>query len=317
MELIGPGKYLITRNGLEQVHSIAVPDMSRARRWIIVDNGVGDAEPTILRVVDAIANGTRQPGVLRYFVGQPERGAEGRLHHQCYAEFSEPMRINSVKLLFGINHLHLEEARGTQQECVDYCTKEDTRAGPTTSWGTPAVAGRKRKTADEQLLDVHSTLRAGASLTEAFELHPTAFIKYQRIRGVLDNDAAQRAPYFRRVRGEAFIGPPGTGKTATAFMEAPELYRPPLRTSEGGSLWFDGYQGQETLLLDDFEGYIPYDMLLNILDVYPLTLQVKGGTCQANWSRVILTSNKEIEEWYPNRTNWDALRRRLNIRRFN
>jgi len=288
----------------------------RGRRFMITDNGVGGAEPTILHFVQGLIDGRGTPGNLRYFIGQPERGEQGRLHHQCYCEFTTATRFEAVKRYFGLNHLHVEAAR-TQEEAIAYCSKEDTRVGPCISWGTPAVAGRKRPCQDDALRQVHDDYITGTSLNESFYKHPKAFIAYQRVAPMLSAERHRDAPYFRRVRAEAWIGPPGTRKTSTAYSEAPNLYRPPLRTSESGSIWFDGYQGQDTLLLDDFEGWLPYDVLLQILDPYPLTLQIKGGTVQANFSRVILTSNKEIEEWYPNRTNWEALRRRLNIRRFN
>jgi len=44
-----------------------------------------------------------------------------------------------------------------------------------------------------------------------------------------------------------------------------------------GQLWFDCYENQEVLLLDDFYGNIRYSYMLNLLDRYTIRLPVKGS----------------------------------------
>ena len=69
-------------------------------------------------------------------------------------------------------------------------------------------------------------------------------------------------------------GPSGTGKSRfvaarwpDAFWKAPE------------SKWWDGYSGQETVVLDDFKDYaMPLVELQRLLDWYPLWVEVKGGS---------------------------------------
>lgn len=86
-----------------------------------------------------------------------------------------------------------------------------------------------------------------------------------------------------------------------------------MKPNRGGTLWLDGYEGQETILIDDFRGWISFSALLHILDGYPLQQQVKGSTIKARWTHVIITSNVAWDAWYKSISDEckSALRRRL------
>lgn len=87
----------------------------------------------------------------------------------------------------------------------------------------------------------------------------------------------------------------------------------------GGHLvWWDGYEGQQLLILDDFTGWIPMTQLLNVLDGYPMTLNVKNGRSMAAWTEVIITSNLHPKAWYRDEVmamhdGGKALFRRINV----
>lgn len=81
--------------------------------------------------------------------------------------------------------------------------------------------------------------------------------------------------------------------------------------SGGGALWFDGYAGEEVMIIDEFYGWIHYDFLLRLLDRYPLKLQVKGGFVECRASKFVITSNREWKDWYPNVEDKSALERRI------
>ena len=60
-----------------------------------------------------------------YFCYQPERGVEGTRHLQGVISFKNPRAFRSVAKL--IRGWHIEKMRGTIQQAVDYCSKEETR----------------------------------------------------------------------------------------------------------------------------------------------------------------------------------------------
>lgn len=115
----------------------------------------------------------------------------------------------------------------------------------------------------------------------------------------------------RTVAPKIFIywGDSGTGKTRKALDEFPDAYIV-TKPNGNGTLWFDGYHGQETMIIDEFYGWIPYDFLLRLCDRYPLKLQIKGGFVECCATRFIFTSNKPWKDWY-NVSDTSALERRI------
>lgn len=109
---------------------------------------------------------------------------------------------------------------------------------------------------------------------------------------------------------EVYWGESGTGKTRKAITDNPGAYMV-TKPNGNGVIWFDGYEGQEVMILDEFYGWIQYDLLLRLLDRYPLKLQIKGGTVECRANKFVITSNKPWKEWYPGITDLSALERRM------
>jgi len=73
--------------------------------------------------------------------------------------------------------------------------------------------------------------------------------------------------------------------------------------------------GEETIIIDEFYGWLAWDYLLRLLDRYPFSLDTKHGTVQCSAKKIVLTSNKHPSLWYPNsKYGWDIgnpLKRRI------
>lgn len=106
-------------------------------------------------------------------------------------------------------------------------------------------------------------------------------------------------------------GPPGTGKTHY-ILENTEISDVFWFSPQPNATFFDGYEDHADLVLDDFIGsHIQRNMLLRLLDKYPYRLPVKGGTRIARYTRVFLTSNHWITDWYKDQCNLYAIQRRI------
>jgi len=92
-------------------------------------------------------------------------------------------------------------------------------------------------------------------------------------------------------------GPTGTGKTRSVydFHDHDSVYK-----HDGGD-WFDGYQGQEVVLFDDFSGSdFKLTYLLKLCDRYPMRVPVKGDFVHFRPKVIYFTSNVDPDEWYKN-----------------
>ena len=79
--------------------------------------------------------------------------------------------------------------------------------------------------------------------------------------------------------------------------------------------WWDGYRGEDGVIIDEFTGLFDIVHLLRWLDRYPVLLEIKGGFAIARFSRVWITSNLDPRLWYPTATveQRDALMRRMSV----
>lgn len=227
-----------------------------------------------------------------------------RPHFQGYVEYKNPVRMGFVKAHFGGDRLHVEARRGSRESAVTYCTKEDTRiAGPWDVGSLPSKSQGKRT----DLHDVADALLEGRSLSAVAESYPVSFIKYHRGIQSLHGIRARNRREWRTLTVDVFIGESGAGKTRRAISEHSESY---FILDQGERVWFDGYDGELALIIDDFYGWIKYGKLLRILDGHPFRCEIKGSFTWAAWTHVIVTSNDHPRTWY-DRGLTPALRRRI------
>lgn len=241
-----------------------------------------------------------EPTEMNYMiVGREVGNKEQTPHLQAFVIFKNRKLFKSVKKRFP--HCHIEAARGSVQENIDYCSKE----GQTCIHGdVPDDVGQGTRS---DLKSLHETIRNGSSLRTIADKHFNEYLKYGR------NIERLRLIYSARrewpVCVEIYTGPPGSGKTRKAFEDHPGAY------FKDNSKWWDGYDGHETVIWDEFNGSVPYNELLRITDRYPYQAQTKGGYVSFLARRIIFTSNTEPEEWYPNVSEkpelWGAFERRI------
>lgn len=243
---------------------------------------------------------------IRYVIYQKEKcPTTGREHFQGYIEVSKPHRFRWFKDVLNDQAAHLEKRRGTRDQARDYCRKDDTRISEPIEYGKWISGAGHRSDLDA----VSDMIKDGASIKEVAEEVPSTFIKYSKgikaLKSIFDNNKRMRPQEVICLIGQA-----GTGKTRYVYdhENIDDVYK---LDHDNNNVWFDGYEGEHILLIDDFYGWIRYGWLLNILDRYPLRLPVKGGHTYANWDKVYITSNKPPKDWYEVGFT-DALERRLN-----
>lgn len=245
-------------------------------------------------------------------VFQREQGEKTQYTHwQMLVQFPSPKRFSTLKnqcKRFGMDQAHLEPRRGTVAQAVAYCSKSETRVGETHTFGEIAQRDEQGHRSDLQRL--REMILSGMTVEEvlmADEVGAAArYVGYLRDLAAARDLA--RAQSWRDMDTWYIYGKPGVGKSRYALKRFPDAYR--VTTYQHP---FDGYRGQSTLILDEFDGQIELPLLLNILDGYPLELPCRYANKQALFTTVIIISNEPIGAYYLNYApdRLEALYRRI------
>lgn len=242
----------------------------------------------------------------------------GRCHMQAYIHLKKKGGLAKTITLFDDefwNHPRFDPCKSRHENNLTYCTKEETRLlGP---WVWPSNYKAKGKQGKRSDLDqVIELIDEGMNLTDIARLHPNTTLRYNRHLDWYQRQSDRIhnrnvVHYNARMEIHAIIGPAGCGKTRYVIENNPDVYQ---LTRTGQNVWFDGYIGQDTLLIDDFNGWIPHKMFLKIIDKYTnIILPVKGSSTIAKWTKVYITSNTPPDDWYEYKYNADkqAVLRRI------
>jgi len=86
-----------------------------------------------------------------------------------------------------------------------------------------------------------------------------------------------------------FWGPPGSGKSKAAFEQAEKMEGRKWVAGKN-SKWWEGYDGHETVIIDDYrKGWCSFAELLRITDRYEYRVEVKGGSRQLRAKNIFIT----------------------------
>lgn len=245
---------------------------------------------------------------VEYVVWQHERGENGTEHIQGYVAFIYKKRITTVRNQCS-DRAHWEPRMGDHSEAKAYCMKDDTRIGGPWEHGSDlAIPSEQGERMD--LLAVKRKVEEGVSegdIASDPNLFPTWVRHYKAIERYRRLIRKQERSWITFTT--VYWGASGLGKTRRAAAEAGEnAYW--LKRPMNNQIWWDGYDGQECVVIDEFYGWIPRHMMQNICDRYPLLVENKGGSTPFLAKRIIITSNEPPVNWWK-KVGLGAMERRL------
>lgn len=228
-----------------------------------------------------------------------EIGESGTPHIQGYCEFKGQQTLKKIK--WYMPRAHIEPRMGNAQQASEYCKKDD-------NFEEMGELSKQGDRSDLQI--VAEMVKDGCAMEQVAEEYPETFIKYSKGVSALRNILSK--PRDEKPSVLWIHGPTGTGKTKFFYDRYQESVY--VWTSMMGD-WFDGYDGQENVLFDDFRGEITFGKLLILLDRYQCRVQIKGGTVQFKPKVIVITSPYSPYDLYSNQTNqidrMDQLTRRI------
>ncbi len=268
--------------------------MTRSTNWIFTLNNPGDQ---LVWPDDKV----------KYAVWQQEIGENGTEHFQGYLQLYRQQRLSYVKKM--LPRAHWERRRGNHQQAEEYCTKEETRIAGPWHYGTPTCGKGQRS----DIIGLkNAVLKDNMKIDEVLEKHTGTICRYPKFFRLLQS----RRKHYKIENKEVIllIGPPRTGKTHWARTNYPDAY---LMSNQNGTVWFDGYEGEEAVLMDDFCGRmsaVRLDMLLRLLHDWTERVPIKGAFVFWEPRIVILTTNLHPRDWYDweeRPVHYDALKWRF------
>lgn len=225
-------------------------------------------------------------------------GDTQRLHWQFCIGFEKKVRLRTVKTVLG-DQVHAELCRSDAAN--NYVWKDETSQGRRWEYGSLPL--RRNSSRDWQ------RIWDDAVRGDFKDIDPQIKVcHYNALRRIaMDNMKGEGIEKEVNV----FWGPTGVGKSRRAWDEAGLDAYPKIPTTK----FWDGYQGQGNVVIDEFTGQIEITHILRWLDRYPVLVETKGSGTVLKAKKIWITSNLPPSDWYPTapEVQKEALFRRLTI----
>lgn len=235
----------------------------------------------------------------QYAIYQIEKGEkEGTPHIQGCIYYKNP-RIWPKKI-FPRAHINREKVKGA---LFRYCQKDETRVRGPYEFGEAPEQGERT-----DLKEVKEDIMKGKSVDEITLENPFMYHQYGRTLEKLEDLRLRQQYRTEMTQGIWYYGETGVGKSHKAF----EGYSSDTHFMIDGDTiskgWWDGYKGQETVIINEFRGGLPYNFLLQLMDKWPLNVprRNRGGIPFIS-KKIIITSPLPPEEVYKNLSEHDSL----------
>lgn len=220
-------------------------------------------------------------------------------HWQSFVHFHNAKTREAAQIYIG--NVHCDIAKGTDTEAIAYCTKD----GEFFEFGVRPQQGRRT-----DLVLLRDDISAGRSVDDIAVESPMVFHQYGRTLRELEMIHLRTRYRTERTTCDWLFGKTGTGKSYRAFKNFdPKTHYVHCKRDRG---WWDGYKGQQIVIINDFRGHICYDDLLEMIDENPWYVPTRGRERLPFVSRhVIITSPLRPEEVYHNRDDNDDIQQLL------
>jgi len=286
--------------------------MAKSRNWCFTLNNPPD------EVFD-------MPSNIKLLIANKEIGESGTPHYQGYIEFNTSVALSHLRNWNGRGHYEIR--KGTQFDAIKYCMKdfldgEGKAAFPfdisiealegfgLVSWGIDksqhldSFLETLEKKKVSKLTVLKTLIDQGATEKEIADYDFDTWCRSHRALQAYRLLCV--APRNWEMDVTVIYGPTGTGKSRLCNEEFPGCY-----WKQRGK-WWDNYASQDVVVLDEFYGWLQWDVLLRLCDRYPLLVETKGGQMQFSSKSIVFTSNTEPCQWYKTGVYFDAFVRRVN-----
>jgi len=284
-------------------------DNVKRRDWVFTLNNWTVAEVDRVNAIEC-----------KYIVYGKEVGASGTPHLQGFVYFKNPRVFNGVKSLFP-ERVHLEVCRH-MEKAIDYCKKGEQSHQEWEDHGVDGVNFGKNAVVFQKGTPPLSQKEKGDMEVERYEdakrlamegqledIPGDIFIRCYKSLTAIKKDYMNKPNDLNDVCGVWIHGKSGIGKSRMARHVWPGLFDKLINK------WWDGYQGEKHVLLDDFDPSHAclFHYLKRWADRYSFTCENKGGGLCIRPSTIIVTSQYRPDEIWLDAPTRDAIYRRFKV----
>lgn len=275
---------------------------SEKTRWFVVTNWNVDCDY-------ASIIGKGQIRFIAY--GSEICPKSGKPHHQVFCYMHNPRSpgattCNKIGDMFGKKHCFAMAMFGSILQNESYCMKESSLI---------KVGSEPKQGMRGDLEETKVSLLDGSLTTDMIcSENPMMFHQYGRTLERLELIGLRRKWRKEMTQGIWYTGPAYSGKSHIAFdgFDPSTHYQKNLNED-----WWDGYKGQETVILNEFRGQIKFSELLDLCDKWPKNVKWR---CRESVpflaKKLIITSIKSPYEVYTSYNDdepWEQFERRFKI----
>lgn len=227
----------------------------------------------------------------------------GTQHLQGFIIFTDAKTLNATIKKLPKRVSKIQPTNGTNYENFTYCSK----CQNFTERGERPKQGQRN-----DLIKIKQKIQEGTKIKPL--LDSNAIVNYQQLKFA---EGLQK--YYENTRNwdtyvEWYHGATGTGKTKTAYEKFLGMTTVDnIYTTMDCGKWWEGYDGQEYVVIDDMRGdFMKYHQLLKLLDRYPYRVECKGSSRQFIAKHIIITSPYPPQEIFSTKEDIKQLTRRIN-----
>lgn len=251
-------------------------------------------------------------GQVQYIAyGLEECPTTKRKHHQTFLYFVNQKSDGAKNLckigkMFGKVQCNVQPMRGSLAQNEAYCSKES----ELTTFGVKPSPGARG-----DIQAVVNQIVAGERTAEDVALNDAAFFhQYGRTLQYVEAVALRRQWRTWMTKGIWYHGPPACGKSHKAF----DGYDPTTHYIKNlNEEWWDGYKGQEIVILNEFRGQIPFSELLDLVDKWPKTVKWRGRESVPFLAKTVIVASVHYPmDVYKRQTAeepWEQFSRRFDV----
>lgn len=227
---------------------------------------------------------SRSQKLVQWIIAK-EKHADGNDHRHCFLKLErgwDRERVPSDYLDLDGHHPNIEHVRSAKA-VSKYCTKEG-----------DYITNMKIQEVKVSRNEIAKMILEGRALKDLVQEIPSLLFGYTRLKAdIRTYKLDQEKPKaLDNTCGVWIAGPSGSGKTTIALTKFGDTY------IKDGTKWWDGYDGQPTVVCDDvgtnWKDVIPYFKWW--ADKWPFKAEIKSGMLELRPTRFVVTSNRTLEE---------------------